>query len=235
MIETLQQLDTQAFLALNSLRWDVLDGFVAGFSGRWIWAAMYMVIAWMMLRRYGWRNGLIFIAVTAMAVGCADYVCASVVRPLVQRLRPANPDNPISAMVHIVDGYRGGSYGFPSCHAANTFCLAVITSLLIRRRAYTAFIFTWAVFQCWSRIYLGVHYPGDLLVGALVGSAIALAAYYLSVSALSATLSKFSPRHLTPSSPQDPAPHSLPQPVAEVPMWPLLTVTAVIIAVLILL
>lgn len=159
MIETLQNIDTQLFLALNSIRWEAIDELVLCFSGRWIWVPMYAVIASMLIRRYGWRAGAWLIVATAIAVGCSDFVCASVIRPLVQRLRPANLDNPLSAMVNIVDGYRGGKYGFPSCHAANTFALALITSLFIKHRAYTIFIFSWAVLQCYSRIYLGVHYP----------------------------------------------------------------------------
>ncbi len=170
MIDVLQNIDTQVFLALNSLRCEALDGFVRGFSGQWIWVPMYAVIAWMMLWRYGWRAGLWLVVATAIAVGCSDFVCASVIRPFVQRLRPANPDNPLSEMVNIVGDYRGGRYGFPSCHAANTFALAVATSLLMKERLYTVFIFAWAILQCYSRIYLGVHYPGDLLAGALVGS-----------------------------------------------------------------
>lgn len=177
MLETLQNIDTELFLALNSLRCELIDHFVLAFSGRWIWVLMYAVIAWMLMRRYGWRRGLIFVLLTGLAVGCADFICASVIRPYVQRLRPANLENAISGMVSIVDGYRGGRYGFPSCHAANTICLATLSALLMRKRSYTIFIFVWAVLQCYSRIYLGVHYPGDLLVGAAAGALVAFVAY----------------------------------------------------------
>lgn len=179
MITTLQDFDTHLFLALNSLRCESIDGFVLGFSGQWIWLPMYLMIAWMMVRIYGWRNALVLIAAVGVAVGCSDFFCASVIRPAVERLRPANPDNPISELVQIVGGYRGGRYGFPSCHAANTIALAVISSLLMHKRGYTFFIYTWAVLQCYSRIYLGVHYPGDLLVGAAVGVVFSLVVYYV--------------------------------------------------------
>ena len=88
---------------------------------------------------------------------------------------PSNPENPLSEMVHIVGGYRGGSYGFPSCHAANSFALASFLILLFANRKLSLFIFAWAVLNSYSRVYLGVHYPGDLLVGAIIGTAAGLA------------------------------------------------------------
>lgn len=88
---------------------------------------------------------------------------------------PSNPENPLSEMVHIVGGYRGGSYGFPSCHAANSFALASFLTLLFANRKLSLFIFAWAVLNSYSRVYLGVHYPGDLLVGAIIGTAVGLA------------------------------------------------------------
>ncbi len=72
-------------------------------------------------------------------------------------------------------GYRGGSYGFPSCHAANSFALASFLILLFANRKLSLFIFAWAVLNSYSRVYLGVHYPGDLLVGAIIGTAAGLA------------------------------------------------------------
>lgn len=88
---------------------------------------------------------------------------------------PSNPENPLSEMVHIVGGYRGGSYGFSSCHAANSFALASFLILLFANRKLSLFIFAWAVLNSYSRVYLGVHYPGDLLVGAIIGTAAGLA------------------------------------------------------------
>lgn len=221
MIETLQNIDTQVFLALNSLRFASLDKFILSFSGQWIWVPMYIAIAWMMVVRYGWRKGIILIAVVGAAVGCSDFFCASVIRPAVERLRPANPDNPVSEFVYIVNGYRGGRYGFPSCHAANTFCLALISSLLMRRRAYTLFIFAWAVLQCYSRIYLGVHYPGDLLVGAAVGTAFAMLVYFI--------------LRLCTGRGEVVGQQGFLSPRACAPMWPLVAVTAALLAVMALL
>ena len=77
-----------------------------------------------------------------------------------------------------MDGYRGGSYGFPSCHGSNSFALATVLALIVRRRRFTFFILSWALLNSYTRIYLGVHYPGDILTGALIGSSGAAALYY---------------------------------------------------------
>lgn len=89
-------------------------------------------------------------------------------------MRPSNPDNPLSAAVTVVNGYRGGRYGFPSCHAANTWALTALLIPVLRNRLSTASLILWAVLNCWSRMYLGVHYPGDILAGTAVGIAAGL-------------------------------------------------------------
>ena len=171
MIEFLQNLDTDVFLALHHLRIAILDPYVRAFSGKGVWIPLYLSIVYAIIRQCGWKRGLIMVAAIGVAVGCSDAICAHVIRPAVERLRPSHPDNPISALVQLVDGYRGGGrHGFPSCHATNTFALAVASGLTLHNRLYTTFIFLWAVLQCYSRIYLGVHYPGDVLVGATVGA-----------------------------------------------------------------
>ena len=121
----------------------------------------------------------IIIIGTTLAITLADQLCATLIRPAVQRLRPANLDNPLSAMVHIVNGYRGGSYGFPSCHAANTFALVGLMLPIVRQRRFGIVMIAWAFTNCYSRIHLGVHYPGDLIVGATIGLAIGYLCYRL--------------------------------------------------------
>ena len=180
MLDFLIDLDTQVFLFLNDLHMPLFDYFMKAFTGKLIWAPMYAVILFILYRRYGWKVATVFVVGTILTVGLADYICASHIRPYVERLRPSNLLNPISSEVHIVDGYRGGSYGFPSCHAANSFALATFLSLLFSARRFTIFILAWAFLNSYSRLYLGVHYPGDLIIGGLIGSLIAVGVYYLS-------------------------------------------------------
>lgn len=180
MLDFLIELDTNIFLFLNDLHLPFFDYFMKAFTGKLIWAPMYAVILFILYRRYGWKVATVFVLGTVLSVGLADHICASHIRPFVERLRPSNLLNPISSEVHIVDGYRGGSYGFPSCHAANSFALATFLSLLFSARRFTIFIFVWALLNSYSRLYLGVHYPGDLIIGAIIGSMIASGVYFLS-------------------------------------------------------
>lgn len=179
MIDWLNTIDTQVFLALNGLHAPYFDAFMKLFTGKWIWVPMYAAVLFAVVRNYRWRQTLAVLVCVALAITIADQVCATLIRPEVCRLRPSNPENPLSEMVHIVGGYRGGSYGFPSCHAANSFALASFLTLLFANRKLSLFIFVWAVLNSYSRVYLGVHYPGDLLVGAIIGTAAGLAIWLL--------------------------------------------------------
>lgn len=178
MIDFLSNLDTNVFLFFNNgLRSSILDQIMMLFTGRYIWIPMYASILLVFAHSRRWKVALAMTVALALAVALTDQTCATVIRPLVERLRPSNLLNPLSDHTQIVDGYRGGNYGFPSCHAANSFTLAVFMMLAVRRRSFSIFILTWAILNSYSRIYLGVHYPGDLLVGALIGSAIGVVCF----------------------------------------------------------
>ena len=108
----------------------------------------------------------------------ADQVSASIIKPPVARARPShNPD--LATTIHIVNGYRGGPFGFVSSHAANCFGIALFLAMLFKNRAFTWTMIVWATLMCYSRIYLGVHYPGDIVCGSLLGFLAAWAVYKL--------------------------------------------------------
>lgn len=178
-MDFLTNLDTDIFLFFNSMHCEYMDRVMKLSSDRFVWVPMYAALLAALIRTYGWRRACLILLVTIAAITAADQLCATVIRPEVQRLRPANPANPLSALVHVVDGYRGGSYGFPSCHAANTFALVGLMLPLIRNVRFSVVLVFWALLNCYSRIHLGVHYPGDLLVGGIIGMTIGFICYLI--------------------------------------------------------
>lgn len=185
MIEFLSEIDARLLLAINGFHTPALDQFMFLLSAKLVWIPFYILLMVISIHRYGWRGGLFIILGIALAVTIADQTCGSLIRPLVERMRPSNPNNPLSSMVHLVNNYHGGRYGFPSCHAANTVAVATFLSLVYRRRRIIIFsLALWAAMNCYSRMYLGVHYPGDILVGAIIGYIVGYAIYNLTLSAI---------------------------------------------------
>ena len=175
----LSYIDARLLLIVNGAHSPFFDSVMWCISGRWIWVPFYAVLAYLLFRRMSWKRASICLVTIGLIILAADQTCATLIRPEIGRLRPANLNNPLSSFVHVVNGYRGGRYGFPSCHAANTFALAVFMSLVIRHKWFTVMMFSWAFIVSYSRMYLGVHYFGDLFCGATIGSLFAVLFYYL--------------------------------------------------------
>lgn len=175
----LSDIDARLLLIVNGAHSPFFDSVMWCISGRWIWVPFYAVLAYLLFRRMSWKRASICLVTIGLIILAADQTCATLIRPEIGRLRPANLNNPLSSFVHVVNGYRGGRHGFPSCHAANTFALAVFMSLVIRHKWFTVMMFSWAFIVSYSRMYLGVHYFGDLFCGATIGSLFAVLFYYL--------------------------------------------------------
>lgn len=175
----LSDIDARLLLIVNGAHSPFFDSVMWCISGCWIWVPFYAVLAYLLFRRMSWKRASICLVTIGLIILSADQTCATLIRPEIGRLRPANLNNPLSSFVHVVNGYRGGRYGFPSCHAANTFALAVFMSLVIRHKWFTVMMFSWAFIVSYSRMYLGVHYFGDLFCGATIGSLFAVLFYYL--------------------------------------------------------
>lgn len=173
----LEHLDQQLFLFLNSINNPFWDQVMHAISGKLIWAPLYLAILIYLGFRYK-RKFLIIILFIILAVTLADQVSVQVFKNTVQRLRPCH-EPALQGMIHLFKGECGGKYGFVSSHASNSFNIALLTLLLIKKRWYTISIILWASIIGYSRIYLGVHYPGDVICGSLVGAFIGWGVYKL--------------------------------------------------------
>lgn len=169
IIHQLEQIDTQVFLFFNGMHCEFFDYFMMMASHRFIWIPFYAAFVWVMICNFHWKVTLTTILAVALLILLCDQTASGLLKPMVERLRPSNLDNPISPLVHVVNDYRGGRYGFPSSHSANSWGAAFFAMYLARSRKLNIFLMIWASVISYSRTYLGVHYPGDLLVGMLIG------------------------------------------------------------------
>jgi undecaprenyl-diphosphatase len=145
-------------------------------SGKLIWVPLYLAILVFLGIKYK-RKFLIIIIFIILAATLADQ-SSVIVKNIVQRLRPCHEPS-IMGIVHLVNGECGGVYGFVSSHATNTFDVALLSLSFIKKRWYSISIILWASIICYSRVYIGVHYPGDVLCGAILGSFIGWGTYKL--------------------------------------------------------
>ena len=133
MIQSLRHLDETLLLWFNGFHTSFLDNLALSVSSRWLWLPLYVTLFALIARKVGWNRTLVYVTLLfLLTVGLADYTCASILRPIFQRPRPTQPDSPIFHLVHAVQNYRGGHYGFPSCHASNAFALATLSALYFR-------------------------------------------------------------------------------------------------------
>ena len=173
-METLSQFDTDLFLFLNGLHTSWMDKVMVLITNMWVWFPLYLLLIYWTVKQYGRRCWWIFFAI-ALVVLCTDQLASHVCKPLFQRLRPCyNTD--FQYLIYLPKGLAGGRYGFVSSHAANTFGVAAfLTPVLKKYRPWMAIVlFLWAFISSYSRIYIGFHYPGDILCGALLGTLIGL-------------------------------------------------------------
>ncbi len=167
MIEQLIALDKYILLAINAFNHPIADTFMYTYSGRLEWLPLYLSLIYVMVRNYGKQSIWIILGII-LTVVVADQIASGLLKNMVQRLRPShNPD--FEGIVHLVNNYRSGRYGFVSSHAANSLGIAMISLLFVRNKHFSIAIMAWAIVTSYSRMYLGVHYPLDIIGGMLVG------------------------------------------------------------------
>jgi undecaprenyl-diphosphatase len=174
MIEILEQWDHDLFLWLNGLHSEALDFIMWHVSGKLQWIPLYSFLLVVLFKKYG-KSVLVIVLAAGLAVALADQFSVKLFKEVFERWRPCH-NLDLKDLVHTVNNKCGGRFGFVSSHAANSFATATLLGLFINRKALILLLF-WASIVSYSRIYLGVHYPLDILGGAILGGLISVVIY----------------------------------------------------------
>ena len=189
MLEQLLHIDTEILLAINGWHAPWADRVMWIISEKTTWFALYGLLIGLLIHKYRkpaanavkWLQKVpvcvVMIVMIVLAVGLADFVASGILKDLVARPRPSRVPE-LEGVLHLVNGYKSGQYGFVSSHAANTMVCGLLFSLIWRKKIATLGLMLWVAINCYSRMYLGVHYPLDIIGGLLVGALVAAVAYW---------------------------------------------------------
>jgi undecaprenyl-diphosphatase len=189
MLEQLLHIDTEILLAINGWHAPWADRVMWIISEKTTWFALYGLLIGLLIHKYRkpaanavkWLQKVpvcvVMIVMIVLAVGLADFVASGILKDLVARPRPSRVPE-LEGVLHLVNGYKSGQFGFVSSHAANTMACGMLFSLIWRKKIATLGLMLWVAMNCYSRMYLGVHYPLDIIGGLLVGALVAAVAYW---------------------------------------------------------
>ncbi|MDA9563667.1 phosphatase PAP2 family protein [Flavobacteriales bacterium] len=175
MLETLEHIDRDLFLTLNGLHSGIFDLLMPFISGNVIWIPLYIWLIYRLYKAYPPKKFYWILPILAVCILLTDQISVQLFKNIFLRYRPCHNEE-IKSLIHLVDGC-GGKYGFVSSHAANVFGIAALVSLLLKDRKITICLIFWAALVAYSRIYLGVHYPADILVGSVLGVLVGVSTY----------------------------------------------------------
>jgi len=175
MLEIIKDLDTNLFIFLNSINSPFWDKTMWLISAKTTWYPLYLAIIAYIIYKYKNKSIILLLSI-ALLIALADQTSVHLFKDVFQRLRPChNPQ--LQDIVHLVNNKCGGKYGFVSSHATNVFSISLFLSFIFKNKFFTIGIFFWAIIISYSRIYLGVHYPLDVIGGAALGSILAYIVY----------------------------------------------------------
>lgn len=188
VLERLVHIDTEVLLAINGWHAPWADRLMWIISAKTTWIPLYLLLVGLLIWRYRQPSNnatkwlkkvpvcVVMIVAIVAAVGLSDFIASGILKDLVARPRPTRVPE-LEGVLHLVNGYRSGQYGFVSSHAANTMASGLLFSLIWRNKIATVGLMLWVAVNCYSRMYLGVHYPLDILGGLIVGALMAVVAY----------------------------------------------------------
>lgn len=177
-IEKIEQIDRQILFAVNDANSTFFDSIMWEVSQPRFGIPFYLLFIFLLYKSFGWKNTFVLVLCTGAAVGLADLSAKYLFKEMFERFRPSQ-NLEIKEQLHYVNNYHGGMYGFVSSHAANMFAVAVFLGLWLKKKMkYSIYLLLlWATLIGYSRVYLGVHYPSDVICGALLGTLISFVLY----------------------------------------------------------
>lgn len=182
-MQTLVDIDRTLLAFFNGSESLYVDNLAVALTSGFTWIPLYLSLLYVVIKNSEtMKQIMLVIGCVCLCIILSDGLADFIMKPMVGRFRPSQ-DPLLKYAVDVVNGTRGTLYGFFSAHASNTFCIAVFFSLLVRNSKFVTAMIAWSLVNCWTRMYLGLHYPGDILAGLLWGGMVGAFVYFVYIKA----------------------------------------------------